>query len=156
MLVWIYWVVSLIIVTYASVQIVRRLPQYGFAALVGFCVIYLGAAQILASKVIEFNLGFYQFFAPAAVFTYPFIAQVIDMINETYGQKNTHIAILIAFASQILLVAFIAIANSLNPAPLFMWEDAWQLLFGLSIRVIAASWISFLYVPTWMLLSLLN
>lgn len=144
MLVWIYWIISLTIVTYTSVQIVRRSPQYGFAALVGFYVIYLGAAQILASRVIEFDLGFYKFFAPAAVFIYPFIAQVIDMINETYGQKNAHIAILVAFISQILLVAFIAIANSLNPAPFFMWEEAWQSLFGLSVRIIAASWISFL------------
>ncbi|MEM2741925.1 MAG: queuosine precursor transporter, partial [Nitrososphaeria archaeon] len=100
--------------------------------------------QILASRVIEFDLGFYQFFAPAAVFIYPFIAQVIDMINEVYGQKSAHIAILIAFVSQVLLVVFIAMVNSLVPAPFFAWEEAWQSLFGLSIRITAASWISFL------------
>ncbi len=34
--------------------------------------------------------------------------------------------------------------NSLSPAPFFKFEDAWQNLFGLSIRITAASWISFL------------
>lgn len=144
MLVWVYWVISLTLVTYVSVQIVKRFPQYGFAALTGFYVIYLGASQVLASRAIEFDLGFYQFFAPAAVFIYPFIAQVIDMINEVYGQKSAHIAILIAFVSQVLLVVFIAMVNSLGPAPFFAWEEAWQSLFGLSIRITAASWISFL------------
>jgi len=144
MLIWIYWIISLTLVTYVSVKIVKRYPQYGFAALTGFYVIYLGASQILATRAIEFDLGFYQFFAPAAVFIYPFIAQVIDMINEVYGQKSAHIAILIAFLTQILLVVFIAMVNSLNPAPFFQFEEAWKSLFGLSIRITVASWISFL------------
>lgn len=144
MLVWLYWIISLTLVTYVSVQIIKKYPHYGFAALTSFYVIYLGASQVLATRIIEFNMGFYQFFAPAAVFIYPFIAQVIDMINEVYGQKSAHIAILIAFVSQILLVVFIAIVNSLNPAPFFQFEEAWQSLFSLSIRITVASWIAFL------------
>ena len=144
MLVWLYWVISLTLVTYASVQIVKRHRQYGFAALTGFYVIYLGASQVLATRTIEFDLGFYRFFAPAAVFIYPFIAQVIDMINEVYGQKSAHVAIFIAFISQVLLVVFISMVNSLSPAPFFQFEEAWQSIFGLSIRITAASWTSFL------------
>jgi len=144
MLVWVYWFVSLTIVTYASAYIVKRFKEYGFAALTAFYTIYLGASQILASRIIEFDLGFYKFYAPAAVFIYPFIAQAIDMINEVYGRKSAHLAIIIAFITQILLVTFIAMVNSLNPAPFFQFEEAWQNLFGLSIRITAASWISFL------------
>jgi len=144
MLVWLYWVISLTLVTYVSVQIVKRFPHYGFAALTGFYVIYLGASQILATRTIEFDLGFYTFFAPAAVFIYPFIAQVIDMINEVYGRRSAHVAILIAFFSQVLLVVFIAMVNSLSPAPFFQFEEAWRSLFGLSIRITVASWTAFL------------
>ncbi|RLE63592.1 MAG: VUT family protein [Thermoprotei archaeon] len=144
MLVWVYWFVSLTIVTHASAYIVKRFKEYGFAALTAFYTIYLGASQILASRIIEFDLGFYKFYAPAAVFIYPFIAQAIDMINEVYGRKSAHLAIIIAFITQILLVTFIAMVNSLNPAPFFQFEEAWQNLFGLSIRITAASWISFL------------
>jgi len=143
-IVWVYWVISLTIVTYASAFIVKRFREYGFAALTSFYTIYLGASQILASRAINFDLGFYQFYAPAAVFIYPFVAQAIDMINEVYGRKKAHLAIIIAFITQILLVTFIGMVNSLSPAPFFKFEEAWQNLFGLSVRITAASWISFL------------
>ncbi|MGQ4834474.1 MAG: queuosine precursor transporter [Candidatus Asgardarchaeia archaeon] len=143
-IVWIYWIVSLTIVTYASAYIVKKYREIGFAALTAFYTIYLGASQILASRIINFDLGIYQFTAPAAVFIYPFIAQAIDMINEVYGRKKAHLAIGIAFITQVLLVTFIAMVNSLPPAPFFKYEDAWQFLFGLSIRITVASWISFL------------
>jgi uncharacterized integral membrane protein (TIGR00697 family) len=142
--VWVYWVVSLTIVTYASAYIVKKYKEWGFSALTSFYTIYLGASQILASRVINFDLGFYQFYAPAAVFIYPFIAQVIDMINEVYGRGKTHLAIMISFITQVLLVAFIAMVNSLSPAPFFAFEEAWQSIFSLSIRITAASWIAFL------------
>lgn len=144
MLVWIYWFISLTVVTYTSAYIVKKHREHGFAALTAFYTIYLGASQILASRIIEFDLGFYKFYAPAAVFIYPFIAQAIDMINEVYGRKSAHLAIIIAFITQVLLVTFIAMVNSLSPAPFFQFEEAWQTLFGLSIRITAASWISFL------------
>ncbi|MEM2294405.1 MAG: queuosine precursor transporter [Nitrososphaerota archaeon] len=144
MLVWVYWVISLTLVTYASAYIVKKFKEYGFAALTAFYTIYLGASQVLASRIINFDLGFYQFYAPAAVFIYPFIAQAIDMINEVYGRKKTHLAITIAFVTQVLLVTFIGMVNSLNPAPFFQFEEAWQNLFGLSIRITVASWTAFL------------
>ena len=142
MIVWIYWIISLTLVTYVSVRFVKK-SQHGFAVLTGFYIIYLAASQILATRIIEFNLGFYKFYAPSAVFVYPFIAQVTDMINEVYGRRMTHIAILIAFITQVLLVIFIAMTNSLSPAPFFQYEEGWQSLFGLSIRITAASWTSF-------------
>jgi len=142
--VWIYWIISLTIVTYASAYIVKKYKEWGYAALIAFYTIYLGASQILASRAINFDLGFYQFYAPAAVFIYPFIAQAIDMINEVYGRKKTHLAIMIVFITQVLLVTFIFMVNSLTPAPFFKFEDAWQNLFGLSIRITVASWVAFL------------
>ncbi|RLG56044.1 MAG: VUT family protein [Candidatus Hydrothermarchaeota archaeon] len=144
MKVWIYWILSLTIVTYASAYIVRKYSDYGFAALTAFYSIYLGASQILASRIAVFDLGFYTLFAPSAVFIYPFIAQAIDMINESYGRKKAHLAIGIAFITQVLLVIFIIMVNSLQPAPFFKFEEAWQSLFGLSIRITIASWVSFL------------
>lgn len=144
MLVWIYWIISLTIVTYTSVYIVRNYPKYAFASLTGFYIIYLGASQVLAARIIEFNIGVAVFFAPAAVFIYPFIAQVIDMINEVYGETMTHVAILIAFITQVLLILFFAMVNTLTPAPTFAYETAWQAIFTQAIRITAASWIAFL------------
>lgn len=143
-MVWVYWIISLTLVTYVSAQIVKRYREYGFAALCAFYVIYLGASQVLASRFVVFDLGFYSFYAPAAVFIYPFIAQALDMINEVYGRKMAHLAIAIAFVTQVLLVAFIVMVRGLSPAPFFQYEEAWQSLFGLSIRITMASWAAFL------------
>ncbi|WP_242492665.1 queuosine precursor transporter [Methanolobus psychrotolerans] len=148
---------SLTIVTYISAFIVNRYREYGFTVLVAFYTVYLAASQIVAARLIEFDLGFYTFFAPAAVFLYPFLSQAIDMINEVYGEKKAHIAILIAFITQVLLVIFIVMTNSLSPAPFFDYEDAWQSIFAQGIRIVIASWFSFLifqnidaYVFAWM------
>ena len=155
--VWIYWILSLTIVTYVSAYIVRNFRSYGYAVLVAFYIIYLGASQILAVRIIKFDLGIYIFFAPAAVFIYPFISQAVDMINEVYGKTKTQIAIGIAFITQVLLVVFILMTNSLKPAPFFVFEDTWQNIFNLSIRITFASWIAFLisqnldaYVFAWL------
>lgn len=156
-IVWVYWVISLTIVTIVSAYIVRKSRENGFTALVALYIIYLGASQILATRIIDFNLGFYSFYAPAAVFIYPFVAQAIDMINEVYGRRKTHLAIVIAFITQILLVIFILMINSLSPAPFFQFEDAWEKIFSLGVRVTIASWTAFLicqnldaYVFAWL------
>lgn|GEM_PF-119007 len=144
MFVWLYWIITLTIATYASVYVIKKMPENGFTVLTAFYVVYLVASQVLATRIIVFDLGFYSFFAPAAVFIYPFIAQVVDMINEVYGERKTHVSILIAFATQVLFVLFIGMVTNLSPAPFFELEDAWKSLFGLSIRITVASWASFL------------
>ncbi len=141
--VWVYWIISLTFVTWMSAWVVKRFRDYGFAVLTGFYVVYLAASQVLASRIVAFDLGFYKFFAPSAVFIYPFIAQVIDMINETYGRRHAQGAILIALLTQILLVVFIVMTNTLKPAPFFQYEAAWRDIFSLSVRITLASWISF-------------
>lgn len=141
--VWLYWIISLTFVTWMSAWVVKRFRDYGFAVLTGFYVVYLAASQVLASRIVVFDLGFYKFFAPSAVFIYPFIAQVIDMINETYGRRHAQGAILIALLTQILLVVFIVMTNTLKPAPFFQYEAAWRDIFSLSVRITLASWISF-------------
>ncbi|MEO0122156.1 MAG: queuosine precursor transporter [candidate division WOR-3 bacterium] len=144
MIVYLYWLISLTIVTYFSAYFVKRFKETGYAFLVGFYVIYLAASQIFATRTIKFDLGFHSFYAPAAVFIYPFIAQALDMINEVYGREKTYLAILIAFITQVLLVIFIIMINSLKPAPFFLYEETWRNIFKLGIRITIASWISFL------------
>ena len=135
---------SLTLVTYLSASFVRRVPEYGYAVLVAFYTIYLGVSQIVAVRIVRFDLGFYSLFAPAAVFLYPFVAQALDMINEVYGISKARMAILIAFLTQILLVLFLIITAALPPAPFFLQEEAWQKIFHQGIRITAASWGSFL------------
>ncbi|MDV2482541.1 queuosine precursor transporter [Methanoculleus sp. Wushi-C6] len=142
--VWIYRAVSLTIATYAGAVVVRRYPEYGFAALTGLYIICPGASRIIAARLIEFDIGIATFIAPASVFVYPFVAQAVDMINEVYGRAMTRVAIAIALLSQILLAVLIAMTNSLTPAPGFAFEAAWQSIFTQGLWIIFASWVAFL------------
>ncbi|OPX63758.1 MAG: hypothetical protein A4E34_01012 [Methanoregula sp. PtaU1.Bin006] len=144
MLFWICWIFSLTLVTLMSVHGIRKYPEYAFSVLVGFYIIYLATAQIVAARIVEFDLGIIVLAAPASVLIYPFIAQVIDMINEVYGVTMTHVAIFIAFVTQVLWVLFVAMVNAFPASQYFLYEAAWQDIFSLSIRITIASWISFL------------
>ena len=144
LLFWVILFALFTVVTYAAARMVKYGTQLGYPALVAFYVFYLTISQVFASRIVEIDAGFGQLLMPAAVVIYPFLAVIIDMINEVYGRRMAHAAIIIAFVSQILLVLSIVLVSLLPPAPFFAFEEAWQELFGLSIRIVLASWVSFL------------
>ncbi|RLA84558.1 MAG: VUT family protein [Deltaproteobacteria bacterium] len=143
-MVWLYWAVALTLVTWISAKVVKRWPHMGLATLVAFYCLYLALSQILATRIVAFPLGFYTLYAPGAVFLYPFVAQAIDMINETYGFKAAQGAIFIAFLTQVLMVLLILLVRTLPPAPFFGLEESWQKIFSQGVRITGASWAAFL------------
>ena len=147
--VFVFWMAAMTIVTVGSVKVVKKYPAYGFAALTAFYVAYLLSSQVIATRISEFNFGTWfgynlVFFTTTASIIYPFIAQVLDMINEVYGRKKAMASILIALATQVLYVMFVAMALKIPAAPFFEFESVWSSIFALSVGVTFASWISFL------------
>ncbi|MDR0767334.1 MAG: queuosine precursor transporter [Methanosarcinales archaeon] len=143
------WVITITIVTLSSVKIIKKYPAYGFAALTAFFVAYLLSSQVIATKLATFDFGTWfgheiLLVAPAAAILYPFIALVLDMINEVYGRKKAVAAVMIAFGTQVLFVMFIAMAVYIPAAPFFELSEAWTSIFALSVGVTIASWIAFL------------
>ena len=143
MIEWFLWITGLTISTATGVVIYKKFKENAYTILTGIYVTYLLASQILAVKIVELNFFITTLIVPAAVFLYPFTAQVIDMINEVFGRKKTHLAIFTAFISNVLLVICIYLVNTLTPASFWNISD-WEEIFGLSIRITMASWISFL------------
>lgn len=145
----IFWMVAMTIVTISSVRIVKKYPAYGFAALTAFYVAYLLSSQVIATKLATFDFGTWFGYSiilstPAAAILYPFIAQVLDMINEVYGKKRAVAAVMIALGTQVLYVMFIAMAIKIPAAPFYELGTEWTAIFALSVGVTFASWISFL------------
>lgn len=145
----IVWMAAMTLVTAACVQIVKKYPEYGFTALTAFYVAYLLSSQVIATRLATYDFGNWFGYAvvlsaPTAAIIYPFISQVLDMINEVYGRKKAVAAITIAFATQVLFVMFIAMAIRIPAAPFFEFAEAWSAIFSLSAGVTVASWISFL------------
>jgi len=145
----IFWMLAMTIVTIGSVRVVKKYPAYGFAILTAFYVAYLLSSQVIATRISEFNFGTWFgyniiLFTTTASIIYPFISQVLDMINEVYGRKKAMASILIALATQVLYIVFVAMALKIPAAPFFEFELAWTSIFALSVGVTFASWVSFL------------
>jgi len=144
----VFWMAAITIVTVASVQIVKKYPAYGFAVLVGFYVAYLLSSQVIATKIATFDFGTWFGYSlilstPAAAILYPFIAQVLDMIDEVYGRKKAVAAVMIALATQVLYVMFVAMAVKIPAASFYEYDEAWTAILALSVGVTIGSWISF-------------
>ncbi|KKN14563.1 hypothetical protein LCGC14_0994910 [marine sediment metagenome] len=120
---------------------------------IAFYVLFLAMSQILAAKIGDFSIGNYMITAPVAVIIFPFTFQITDMVNENFGQKATHRMIFIAFITQLFMVCFIWFSIEVNAAPFWGldWgsspdqaQQFWNNFLGSTVRIIAASWISFL------------
>lgn len=143
---WVFalWIWAIFIATVVSSYYVRvkRKPD----AIIAMYVIYLALSQIIAAKIVALNILGFVFFVPAAVLIFPFTFQLTDMVNEYFGRWETHRMIFIAFATQVLMCFFLWMSCIMPPAP-FWGEEAqayWEKFFWQSIRITAASWISYL------------
>jgi len=135
--------IMLSIMTATCVYTVNRYRTVGYATLLSFFIMLLVISQLLATRPAEFNLYIFTIIAPTAAIAYSFTAIVNDMINEIYGEKCAHIAVNIALLTQVIMVILIFLASLITPAFFFEHEAAWQDIFGLSLRIVFASWISF-------------
>lgn len=112
--------------------------------LIGLYVAFILVAQILATKVAIFDLGFRTFTGPAGVIVFSVTFLLTDIVNEKFGRKETHKMIFIAFISQVAMVFFFWLGTKLPAASYWTLQEAWQQIFGLVPRITLASWIAFL------------
>lgn len=113
-------------------------------ALIGLYVAFVMFANISASKVAEFDLGFYTFYAPAAVIIFSVTFLMTDIVNEKFGRRATHKMILIAFMTQVALALFSWLVVSLPAAPFWAGQESYKFILGQVPRLIFASWAAFL------------
>jgi len=136
------WILGITAITLFGSWYARKFDKPD--ALIGLYVAFVMFANIAASKVAEFDLGFYTFYAPAAVIIFSVTFLMTDIVNEKFGRKATHKMILIAFVTQIALALFSWLVVSLAPAPFWQGQESYQLILGQVPRLIFASWVAFL------------
>jgi len=143
-LIFLVWLVVIFISTVFISQYIKIHKREDVA--IAFFVLFLTMSQILAVKIGDFSIGDFTITAPVAVLIFPFTFQITDMVNENFGQKATHRMIFIAFITQIFMTIFIWFSIEI-PGAAFWGADAqsyWTNFLGSTVRIIAASWISFL------------
>ncbi|MFX1254663.1 MAG: queuosine precursor transporter [Promethearchaeota archaeon] len=135
--------IALGIISYLGARYTTKIERPD--ALIAIYVLFLTCAQFFAAKIAQFDFGIGSWIAPAGVIVFPFTLQITDMVNEKFGRRETYRMILIALASQIIMVFFLIVAgiptaitepNSVSGDPLAA--------FAIVPRITIASWIAFL------------
>ncbi len=105
-----------------------------------FCVA-LVVSNIIAGKLFEAPGGI---ILPAAVWLFPVVYIIGDVIPEVYGLATARRVILLGFATNLAAVAFFALTLAL-PAPGF-WagQEAFRTVLGFTPRLLLASAVGYL------------
>ena len=143
--VWLFWAIGLTIATAVGAILVRRSrDSYGLPAIMSMYIAYTVSANVLAPRVSEFNIIVPMLLSGGTI-TFPFVAQLIDMINEIYGRRSAYVAILLAFTANVMLSMFILMLSTVSPAPwLADMEEDWRFFFLQTPRIVIASYVAFL------------
>ncbi len=113
-------------------------------ALIGLYVSFVLISNIIAYKIVSFDLGFITLFATSATLVFSVTFLLTDIVNEKFGRKETQKMILIAFITQIAVALFILIAIQLPSAPFWTDQENFAKILGFAPRIMIASWIAFL------------
>ncbi len=114
--------------------------------LVSVYIFCIAAAELMGSKIFPLVKVFgYQFNSSVAILILPLIYTINDVIVEVYGAGRARSVVRSGLLVVLLIFIFSFIATSLPPGTRFILsEKSYDAVFGLSMRISAASLIAFI------------
>ncbi len=113
-------------------------------AIVALYVTLVITSNLVASKIVGFDVGITTLFAPAATLLFSVTFLLTDIVSEKFGRSATQRMIFIAFFAQLAFLVFSYIALIATPAPFFAGQAAFEAVFSAVPRIAAAGLITFL------------
>ncbi len=112
-------------------------------ALYMFCI---AVSELMGGKTFHImNIGSFPLNASVAIFTFPLIFTINDVITEVFGKERARSVVLSALVVIVGILLFSLLAVSLPPSMRFLpSEKAYDAIFGLSARIAAASLTAFI------------
>ncbi|MEM0469642.1 MAG: queuosine precursor transporter [Desulfurococcaceae archaeon] len=151
--VWLFWVMGLTLSTCTGAFLVRRFrDSYGYPVLVSLYVAFILVSNILASRLVVYNLFGVVAVTAGATLIFPFVAQIVDMVNEVYGRKASYMAVLITLMVNIIASTLIWHVACEEPALEEMglsrdlavvYDEAWRFYMLQTPRIVVASYTAF-------------
>lgn len=126
------------VVSYLDSMLTKEKKVY---LLLGLFIGALAAANLLGSKVATF----WGMTVSVAIFSYPLTFLITDGIAEVYGKKKTWNFVWAGFLSQVLIFLLILLSIKLPPATRYGFNSEFVTVFAMSMRMIVASVIAFLF-----------
>jgi queuosine precursor transporter len=100
----------------------------------------LVVSNIIASKIIMVA----GLVGPAAVICYSLTFALTDTITELWGKERTKLIVKYGFIVSIITALFIRLAIVMPAAPFWTDQEAYSLILGSNLRIVAASLIAYL------------
>ena len=147
--VWAYWTLGLSISTLAGAWLVKHYrDSYGYPVLVALYASFIVVCNMLASRLVEYELLGAVVVTAGATLMFPFVAQIVDMINEVYGRRATYTAIIITLLVNVVASIMVWHVASEKPALDAMgvsdvYEEAWRYFLVPLPRIVFASYLAF-------------
>lgn len=140
------WAVGLLLSTIVAAEIIRYDRTLGWGVLTAMLASYLIANMVLVPRVVSIplaaSLGISATVVSGTIF-WPFIGQIIDMVNEVYGRRKAYISAFVGFFGRIVFILFVMMAMTADPVFNQNWtperEGWWQGYFGQTARILAAA-----------------
>ncbi|MES2088089.1 MAG: queuosine precursor transporter [Patescibacteria group bacterium] len=122
-----------------------QLTEQSFKKIIIALTIYLTslfAANTLGLKIMPFLFGSH---LSVAVFSFPVVFLMTDVIGEVYGKKIAKFFVLAGFVSTALFIIYSFISLAMPWSSEGLWaKEGYNLMFGLSARISIASLVAFL------------
>jgi len=105
-----------------------------------FFIVTLLVSNIMACKMISIG----PLILPASVIIFPFCFMLGDVLTEIWGYHYTKKVILAGFAANLLMSVFLYLGQILPPAAFWQNQAAYETIFGMVPRIVAASFVAYL------------
>ena len=140
---WIDLLIKQITIFYVKIQDMFKVEK--FDLLISVYIFCIAVSELMGAKTFPLaNIFGYQLNASVAIFVLPLIFTINDVITEVYGKERTRSVIRSGLFIIFLILAFSILTTSLSPSLRFQkTENAYDMIFGLSARIAAASLTAF-------------
>lgn len=101
----------------------------------------LFASNTVGIKIMPFFFGTH---LSTAIFAFPLVFITTDVVGEVYGKAHARAFVLFGFISLIIFLGFNALSNVMPASPDFLMPEAYDQIFGLSLRFTLASLIAYI------------
>lgn len=116
-----------------------------FDFLVSVYVFCIAVSELMGAKTFPlFTIGTFKVNSSVAIFVLPIIFTINDVITEVYGKERARSLIRSGLLIILFILLFSLLATNLPPSLRFQkTENAYDMIFGLSARIAAASLTAF-------------
>jgi len=112
-------------------------------ALLALYVTLVIVANLVAQKIVGYDLLFTTVFAPAATLFFSITFLLADIVTEKFGRQETQRMIYIACGAQLAFLAFNYLAIQAPAAPFYTGEAAFDAVLGAAPRLALAGLVTF-------------